>query len=126
MPIRTLVVTLLLNMAFALTTAAAPLTVLNHGFEDPYFAGNLPAEFNVDVPPTAFPTGGPPSGRTAYGTIGGGAFIGVLNPEVAGVDPGATNFPAGAPEGDNVALAFFDGHAGGPEFGFQQTLADTL
>lgn len=46
--------------------------------------------------------------------------IGVLHP--AGTD----FFPAGAPEGDNVALIFLAGDIGGGEVGITQSLADTL
>ena len=106
--------------------AAAPLAIVNPGFEDLYFGSTLPAEYAGDVPPTAFPTGPAPNGWAPYGAVGGNAFIGVLNPGIAGVHELATNFPAGAPEGDNLALAFFDSHAGGLEFGIQQVLVDTL
>ncbi len=108
------------------STSAAPLTITNPGFEDLYFGGNLPAAFNGDVPPTAFPFGNAPAGWALFGTTGGGTSIGVLNPGVMAIEPMATNFPAGAPEGDNVALLFFNNFAGGAEFGIQQTLADTL
>ena len=104
---------------------AAPLTVVNPGFEDLHF-GNLPGIYNGDVPPTAFPTGSAPTGWASFGTVGGGASIGVLNPGILASEPLATFFPAGAPEGDNVALTFFNAFQGGPEFGIQQTLADTL
>ena len=106
--------------------SAAPLTIANHGFEEPYLSGNLPPEYSGDVPPTAFPTGGAPTGWSSYGTVGGGASIGVLNPGVMAVEPLATFFPDGAPEGDNVALLFYNNYQGGPEFGLEQTLADTL
>lgn len=105
---------------------AAPITILNHGFEDLYFGGNLPPEYAGDVPPTAFPVGAAPNGWSPYGAVGGPAFIGVLNPGVMAEEPLATNFPDGAPEGDNVALLFFDGHQGGAEFGIEQTLTATL
>jgi hypothetical protein len=43
-------------------------------------------------------------------------------------NPGVyTNFPAGAPEGQRVAIAFnFEGSGGQGEYGIYQTLADTL
>jgi hypothetical protein len=105
---------------------AAPVTILNHGFEEPYLGGNLPPQYAGDVPATAFPVGAAPSGWSPYGAVGGSAFIGVLNPGVQADEPLATYFPDGAPEGDNVALTFFDGHQGGAEFGIQQTLTATL
>ncbi len=120
---RTLVICLLL--LGSANASAAPLTVVNPGFEDLYF-GNLPGTYSGDVPPTAFPTGPAPTGWSPFGTVSGGAFIGVLNPGVMAIEPMATYFPAGAPEGDNVALMFFNASQGGPEFGIEQTLADTL
>jgi hypothetical protein len=55
---------------------------------------------------------------------------GNLPPQYAGdVPPGAFptgDPPAGAPEGDNVALVYMDGDAGGAEFGIAQQLAATL
>lgn len=105
---------------------AAPIAILNHGFEDPYLGGNLPPQYAGDVPPTAFPVGAAPNGWSPYGSVGGNAFIGILNPGVMAEEPLATYFPEGAPEGDNVALTFLDGHQGGVEFGIQQTLTATL
>jgi hypothetical protein len=104
-------------------THAAPVTILNHGFEAPYFGGNLPPQYAGDVPATAFPVGAAPSGWSPYGAVGAPAYIGVLNPGVLAEEPLATGFPDGAPEGDNVVLTFFDGHQGGAEFGVQQTLS---
>jgi hypothetical protein len=105
---------------------AEPVSILNHGFEEPYLGGNLPPQYAGDVPATAFPVGAAPSGWAAYGAVGGPAFIGVLNPGVQAQEPLATYFPGGAPEGENVALTFFDGHQGAAEFGIQQTLSATL
>lgn len=105
---------------------AAPLAIENAGFEAPYLGGNLPPQFAGDVPATAFPVGAPPAGWQPYGAVGGNAFVGVLNPGVMASEPLATYFPAGAAEGDNVALTFYDGHAGGAEFGIQQTLGAVL
>jgi hypothetical protein len=117
---------LLLVAILCSVSHAAPVTILNHGFEAPYLGGNLPFEYAGDVPATAFPVGAAPSGWSPYGAVGGFAFIGVLNPGVQADEPLATYFPDGAPQGDNVALTFFDGHQGGAEFGIQQTLAATL
>ena len=107
------------------TAQAEMLLVANSGFEDLYFGSNLPESFGGDVPPTAFPAGPAPAGWDAFGAVGGGASIGVLSPGTAISDNG-TNFPLGAPEGDNVALLFFDQFDGGPEFGIEQTLSATL
>jgi hypothetical protein len=119
-----------LAAAFVLLVArvaiAAPVAIVNAGFEAPYFGGNLPPQYAGDVPATAFPVGAAPAGWQPYGAVGAPAYIGVLNPGVMAVEPLATAFPAGAPEGDNVVLTFHDGHAGGAEFGVQQTLAATL
>lgn len=106
---------------------ATPINIVNNGFEDPYIGSNLPAEFNNIVPATAFPSGPAPAGWSTFGAVGGEAFVGVLNPGVqSALLPEATNFPAGAPEGNNVALLFFGNSSGGAEFGIQQTLGDTL
>ena len=105
---------------------AAPVEVANPGFEDLYFAGNLPAPFGGDVPATAFPVGGPPAGWAPFGSVGGGNSIGVLNPGVMAEEPQATNYPDGAPKGDNVAILYANGFSGGPEFGIEQTLGHTL
>lgn len=124
-PTTTLFMTAALLSA-TVPTHAAPVAIVNPGFEDPYLAGNLPAEYNGDVPATAFPVGGAPNGWAPFGDVGPGRFIGVLNPGVMALEPLATNFPDGAPEGDNVALMYADGYQGGPEFGIEQTLDHTL
>jgi hapalindole H/12-epi-hapalindole U/12-epi-fischerindole U synthase len=117
---------LTLLVIYAASTRAVSIPIVNAGFEAPYLAGNLPPAYNGDVPSTAFPTGAPPAGWQTYGAVGGNAFVGVLNPGVLASEPLATYFPAGAPEGDNVALLFYDGHLGGAEFGIMQTLASNL
>jgi hapalindole H/12-epi-hapalindole U/12-epi-fischerindole U synthase len=111
---------------FVRSVFAAPVAMENAGFEAPYLGGNLPLPYNGDVPATAFPVGAPPAGWEPYGAVGGNAFVGVLNPGVMAVEPLATYFPDGAPEGENVALTFFDGHLGGAEFGIEQTLDAVL
>jgi hypothetical protein len=105
---------------------AAPLSVVNPGFED--ISGESPVnEF----------TFGPLNGWGLYdpGTItSGGAgptyFIGTLTPfePDPGGNPGVYEFfPAGAPEGQRVGIAFsFFGSGGQGEWGMVQTLADTL
>ncbi|MBX9607009.1 MAG: hypothetical protein K2Y51_12355 [Gammaproteobacteria bacterium] len=105
---------------------AAPLAVVNAGFED--IDGEL--VFNEF-------TFGPPPGWSLYdpaGVTAGGAgavhFVGTLTPFVA--DPvGApgvfTNIPAGAPEGQRVAINFnFAGSGGQGEYGLEQTLSAVL
>ena len=109
---------------------AAPVAITNPGFEDPYFGGNLPPQFNGIVPVGSFPTGAPPAGWTLYLENGlpiGGAFVGVLNPgDAADHAPNPPFFEDGAPEGSNVALLFMAGAAGDDEFGIEQQLAETV
>jgi len=105
---------------------AAPVALVNPGFED--ISGESP--FNEF-------TFGPLPGWDLYdpgGITAGGAgntyFIGTLTPFEA--DPiGApgvyVNIPAGAPEGQRVAIAFNFANSGGQgEYGLQQNLATTL
>jgi len=125
-------------VAFAMlapsVAAAAPVAITNAGFEALYTAGNLPAQYAGDVPAGAFPTGAPPAGWQDHresGTPLADEFIGVLNPgtsaDYAGAPAGITPcFPAGAPEGDNVALLFTGSASGGQEYGIEQTLAATI
>lgn len=113
-------------LAFGAAARAVPIAIENAGFEAPYLGGNLPPQYAGDVPATAFPVGAPPSGWQPYGAVGGNAFVGVLSPGEMAVEPLATYFPAGAPEGDNVLLLFHDGHLGGAEFGVVQVLDATL
>ncbi len=108
------------------TASAAPVAVTNPGFEDLYQG--------VDVPTGSFPVGPAPNGWTRYdlgGTPVAGSLLGVLNPGTQAdydADPGTADpcFPAGAPEGDNVALLFKSGAAAADEYGIEQTLAATL
>lgn len=96
---------------------AAPVTIVNSGFED--ISGETP--FNEF-------TFGPLNGWDLYdpgGITAGGAgntyFIGTLTP-----DP-PTNFTNGAAEGQRVGIAFnFAGSGGQGEYGMQQTLTETL
>lgn len=110
-------------LAAAVSAPAAPLTVTNPGFED--ISGQSP--FNEF-------TFGAPNGWSLYDpdaiTAGGEGdtyFVGTLTP----TDPAPPDviefFPAGAPEGQRVAIAFnYHGSAGEGEYGLSQTLADTL
>lgn len=112
-------------LAAPLVAAAAPVAVVNPGFEDTTGSTTTFNEF------TFGPLPGwnlyDPDGVTAGGA-GGTFFIGTLMPfEVPGPGSGVyANFPAGAPEGQRVGIAFnFDGSEGS-EYGFVQTLAATL
>ena len=118
------------NVPFAI---AAPVLIENPGFEALYFGSNLPAQYNGDVPTGSFPTGAAPASWTAYyenGGPAGGEFLGILNPgtnaDYAAAGAGMSCFPGGAPEGDNFALLYTSGDAGGPEYGLSQTLSATL
>lgn len=64
-----------------------------------------------------------PTNWTLYdpnGVIGGNSAVGVIDPT------GTTNFPAGAPEGLNVALIFLGEDMGTGPVGLTQILAETL
>ena len=99
--------------------SAAPLAVVNHGFED--ITGQT--VFNEF-------TFGTPAGWVQYDPNGliddvagfsGGFFPGTLQPN--GVD----FFSQTAPEGDRVAILFNEQATGGAgEYGFEQTLSATL
>lgn len=119
-------------LAWAGATRAAPVPILNAGFEAPYNAGNLPPAFMGDVPPGTFPTGAPPADWIAYfetGSATAAEFLGVLNPGTS-ADYAGTGlmpcFPGGASEGDNMALLYTGGAIGGQEYGIRQVLTETL
>ena len=99
--------------AGAQAASAAPLTVVNAGFEDT--SGQT--VFNEF-------TFGTPAGWTSYdpnGIVGGpGFFPGTLQPN--GVD----FFNAPAPEGNRVAILFNSQGRDTGEYGFQQILTDTV
>ena len=107
-----LLLLLLLGMPLLLRgtpALAAPLAIANPGFEAQVQA------------PNSF-TNLPLTGWLPYnnGNVSG-EFIGTLNATAT------TYFPAGAPEGVNVAIAFMDfGGTANVEFGIEQTLATTL
>jgi hypothetical protein len=119
-----------LLLALVCAARAAPVAIDNAGFEDLYLGSNLPPEYGGDVPAGAFPTGPPPAGWTAWyegGSATGAEFLGVLNPGTsADYGAGMPCFPAGAPEGDNVALLYGAGDAGGDAWGITQELGATL
>jgi hapalindole H/12-epi-hapalindole U/12-epi-fischerindole U synthase len=113
-------------MMLAAVASAAPVTVVNPGFED--LSGET--VFNEF-------TFGPLTGWGLYdpaGITNGGAgntyFIGTLTPfepDPVGAPGVFANIPAGAPEGARVGIAFNFANSGGQgEYGFQQTLAATL
>ena len=95
----------------AATAHAAPVPVANPGFEADFAA------------PNSFPVL-TPQGWSLYDPHGivdqTVDAIGVLNPT------SSTYFPAGAPEGSNVALVFLSGDTGGGPVGLLQLLAATL
>jgi hypothetical protein len=108
---------LILGLIWQSKTAAAPVTVVNSGFED-ITGESVSNEF----------TFGPLSGWDLYDPLGitsGGAggtyFIGTLQPTAPQF------FDTGAPEGQRVGIAFnFFGSGGQGEYGMQQTLVETL
>ncbi len=124
--LRALLITALSTIA-PLVSSAVDLVVINPGFED--ISGESPSnEF----------TFGPLNGWDLYEdpinlTVGGAGptyFLGTLTPFEADPigNPGVfVYFPAGAPEGQRVGIAFnFFGSGGQGEWGFVQLLADTL
>jgi hypothetical protein len=104
-------------------STGALLGVTNPGFEDTTGSTTIYNEFSF----------GPFAGWNLYdpGSItdsgdGPTYFIGTLQPTVI-TPPNHEYFPAGAPEGSRVAIAFnFNGSGGGGEYGLVQTLSDTL
>ncbi len=115
-----------LAMSTATTTMAAPVAVVNPGFED----------ISGESPTNEFTFGAlngwelyDPGTNTSQGD-GPTYFIGTLTPfqpDPVG-NPGVyANFPAGAPEGQRVGIAFnFNGSDGQGEYGFFQELSATL
>ena len=114
---------IMVALAVTATASAAPLAVTNPGFED--ISGQSP--FNEF-------TFGAPNGWSLYDpgniTAGGDGptyFVGTLTP----TDPAPPDviefFPAGAPQGVRVGIAFnYNGSAGEGAYGLFQTLSDTL
>jgi len=102
-------------IAGATTVSAAPLTVVNSGFEDT--TGQSP--FNEF-------TFGTPTGWTLHDpnliTGGPGFFTGTLQPN--NVD--FFNGPVAAPEGSRVGILFNSEGRDTGEYGFQQILTDTV
>jgi len=91
------------------SSPAAPVTVVNHSFEDPAV---MPGEFD---------TSAPPAGWSGYGTLDFGyRTIGVLNPD------STTLYTEPVPDGSNVGVAFLGETPMNSEAGLEQTLAATL
>ena len=104
--------------AAAMSASAAPVAVVNAGFEDTT-GQSVFNEFTFGIPTgwTAYN----PFGVIPGGGFGGGVFPGTLQPN--GVD----FFAQTAPEGDRVAILFNEQPTGGTgEYGFEQTLGATL
>ncbi|MFH1496320.1 MAG: PEP-CTERM sorting domain-containing protein [Verrucomicrobiota bacterium] len=109
--------------ALTLTATAADITIVNPGFEDvsgetqqnEFTFGALPGWSLYD-----------PENITSDGD-GPTYYVGTLQPQILGEDEVYQNFPAGAPEGTRVAIAFnFDGSGDDGEYGLQQILSATL
>jgi hypothetical protein len=117
-----LLISALLLSASGLSSAAL-LGVTNPGFENTTGSPVVYNEF----------TFGPLPGWNLYdpGNItdngdGPTYFIGTIAPQIIN-PPNYEYFPAGAPQGSRVAIAFnFNGSGGGGEYGLVQTLGDTL
>lgn len=109
----------------AVSATAAPLPVVNPGFENITGAQITSNEFTFGSLPgwTVYD-----EDNVANGGIGGTYYAGTLTPQILPAhDPvNYQNFPAGAPEGQRVGIAFnFAGAEPGHEYGLQQTLVGT-
>lgn len=100
-------------LAGATTVSAAPLTVVNSGFEDTTgqsvfneFTFGAPTGWQLHNPDGVLPSTG--------------VFTGTLQQD------GVNFFNGPAPEGDRVALLFNSTRQGDGEYGLQQILADTV
>lgn len=109
-----------------LTASAADIAIVNAGFEDITGADVTYNEFSFG----AFPGWSFYDELSDKGTgTGNTYYVGTLTPQIIpGIDAEHyQNFPAGAPEGSRVAIAFnYVGSGDGGEYGLQQTLAATL
>lgn len=118
---------LLLALMFTASFVRAdPVAVINPGFED-ISGESVQFEFTFSPPP----------GWDLYdpltvtdGGAGPNFYVGTLTPfepDPTGSPGVYVNFPAGAPEGQRVAIAFnFNSTGGGGEYGLEQTLSATL
>lgn len=124
---------LLLNLLIVLkglalasvVATAAPLPVVNSGFEDTSGSASFFNEFSFGAF-LGWEIYDDPNGLIGNGT-GNTFFVGTLTPSPDPANPGEfVNFPAGAPEGNRVALAFNrNGSEGQGEYGLEQTLVGT-
>jgi len=117
---------LLLATLLCLPGQAAPITVVNHSFED--ISGETVSNEFTFGPLNGWDLYDP--GNITGGGAGGTFFIGTLTPQPDTDTPDPNdfiNFPAGAPDGQRVGLAFnFEGSEDTGEYGFEQTLTMTL
>lgn len=104
-------------IAGATTVSAAPVAIINAGFEDTTgqstsgeFTFGIPTGWTVHDPNDIVPGSG----------VGGGFFLGTLQPD------GVNFFNAPAPEGDRVGILFNSQGRDDGEYGFQQILTDTV
>lgn len=104
-------------IAGATTVSAAPLTVVNSGFEDTT-GQSVSAEFTFGTPVGW--TLHDPNGIMPPGGVGSGFFPGTLQQN--GVD----FFNGPAPEGSRVGILFNSQGRNDGEYGFQQILTDTV
>lgn len=123
---RAVVLVASLFLASAEIGEAAPVTVVNPGFED--ISGETQQNEFTFGPLNGWDLYDP--GAITAGGAGATYYIGTLTPfepDPIG-NPGVyANFPAGAAEGQRVGIAFnFFGSGGGGEYGMEQTLAETL
>lgn len=112
--------------AVALPGVAAPVAVVNAGFED--ISGESPSNEFTFGPLNGWGLYDP--GAVTSGGDGPSYFIGTLTPfepDPVG-DPGVYEFfPDGAAEGNRVGIAFnYSNTGGGGEYGLEQTLVETL
>jgi hypothetical protein len=104
-------------IAGATTVSAAPVSIINAGFEDTT-GQSTNNEFTFGIP-TGW-TVHDPNGIVPASGVGGGFFLGTLQPSGAGA------FNTVAPEGDRVSILFNSQGRDTGEYGFQQILTDTV
>ncbi|MGB0370202.1 MAG: dienelactone hydrolase family protein [Opitutales bacterium] len=98
---------------------AAPLAILNSGFENDTMPDLSPIPDNTFRVDPGTPSDWDPYDPNAL-LNGNNLSIGLINPT------GSDFFPGGAPEGSLAAIIYLDGAFGQGEVGIQQTLGDTL
>lgn len=101
---------------------AAPVAVVNPGFED--ISGEAPVDEFTFGPLNGWELYDPNVPQITDGGAGLTYYIGTLQPQPDPGNPGGfINFPAGAPEGSRVGIAFnFFGSGGEGEYGFVQEI----